>query len=104
MSTMEKQNTPRTRRSFTEEFKADAVALVEESGGQIAKVAKELGIYDSSLGNWVRQAREKAEGEPTPEERAEIRELKRELERVTRERDILGKATAYFSARDPRNG
>lgn len=94
----------RNRRKFSDEFKADAVALVEESGGQIAKVAKELGIYDSSLGNWVRQARESADGDPTPEERAEIRELKRELERVTRERDILGKATAYFSARDPRNG
>ena len=94
----------RGRRKFTHEFKADAVALVEESGGQIAKVAKELGIYDSSLGNWVRQAREEAAGAPTAEERAEIRELKRELERVTRERDILGKATAYFSARDPRNG
>ena len=94
----------RSRRKFTDEFKADAVALVEESGGQIAKVARELGIYDSSLGNWVRQAREEAAGAPTAEERAEIRELKRELERVTRERDILGKATAYFSARDPRNG
>ena len=94
----------RSRRKFTVEFKADAVALVEESGGQIAKVAKELGIYDSSLGNWVRQAREEAAGAPSAEERAEIRELKRELERVTRERDILGKATAYFSARDPRNG
>lgn len=94
----------RTRRKFTDEFKADAVALVNESGGQIAKVAKELGIYDSSLGNWVRQAREEAAGAPTAEERAEIRELKRELERVKRERDILGKATAYFSARDPRNG
>ena len=94
----------RIRRKFTDEFKADAVALVEESGGQIAKVAKELGIYDSSLGNWVRQAREEAAGAPSAEERAEIRELKRELERVTRERDILGKATAYFSARDPRTG
>ena len=97
-------NERRPRRKFTDEFKADAVALVEESGGQIAKVAKELGIYDSSLGNWVRQAREEAAGAPTAEERAEIRELKKELERVTRERDILGKAAAYFSARDPRNG
>ena len=94
----------RRRRKFTDEFKAEAVALVEESGGQIAKVAKELGIYDSSLGNWVRQAREQAEGAPTPAERAEIHELKRELERVTRERDILGKATAYFSARDRGTG
>lgn len=94
----------RPRRQFTDEFKAEAVAMVEASGGQIAKVARELGIYDSSLGNWVRQAREQAEGAPTAEERAEIRELKRELERVKRERDILGKAVAYFSARDPRSG
>jgi len=101
---MSNTNERRTRRKFTDEFKADAVALVEESGGQIAKVAKELGIYDSSLGNWVRQAREEAAGAPTAEERAEIRELRKELERVTRERDILGKAAAYFSARDPRNG
>jgi transposase len=94
----------RPRRRFTAEFKAEAVRLVEESGGQIAKVARELGIYDSSLGDWVRQARAEAEGAPTASERAEIRELRRELERVTRERDILGKAVAYFSARDPKNG
>ena len=99
-----KKSERRPRRRFTPEFKAEAVRLVEESGGQIAKVARELNIYDSSLGNWVRQAREEAEGAPTAEERAEIRDLKRELERVKRERDILGKAVAYFSANDPRNG
>jgi len=101
---MSSTNSGRPRRKFTAEFKADAVRMVEESGGQIAKVARELGIYDSSLGNWVRRAREEAEGTPTAAERAEIRDLKRELEWVRRERDILGKATAYFSARDPRNG
>ncbi len=101
---MSSTSSRRPRRRFTDEFKADAVAMVEELGGQIAKVARELGIYDSSLGNWVRRAREEAEGAPTAVERAEIRELKRELDRVRRERDILGKATAYFSARDPRNG
>lgn len=94
----------RPRRKFTEEFKAEAVRLVEESGGEIAKVARELGIYASSLGNWVRQARQEAAGAPTSSERVEIRDLKRELERVRRERDILGKAVAYFSASDPRNG
>ena len=94
----------RGRRTFTPEFKAEAVAMVRESGGQIAKVARELNIYDSTLGNWVRQADEEAAGAPTAEERAEIRELRRELERVKRERDILGKAVAYFSASDPRNG
>ena len=99
-----KKGEGRRRRKFTDEFKAEAVRLVEESGGNIAKVAKELNIYDSSLGNWVRKAREEAQGAPRAEERAEIRELKRELERVKRERDILGKAVAYFSAHDPRNG
>jgi transposase len=94
----------RNRRKFTPEFKAEAVALVEASGGNIAAVAKELGIYDSSLGNWVRQAREQAEGAPSVEERAEIRELKRELDRVKRERDILAKAVAFFSASARENG
>lgn len=100
---MSTSSSRRGRRKFTDEFKADAVAMVEESGGQISKVARELGIFDSSLGNWVRRAREEAAGAPTVQERAEIRELKRELERVRRERDILGKAVAYFSASDPRN-
>ena len=74
----------RNRRKFTPEFKAEAVALVEASGGNIAQVAKELGVYDSTLGNWVRQFREQAEGAPSGEERVEIRDLKRELDRVTR--------------------
>ena len=94
----------RNRRKFTPEFKAEAVALVEASGGNIAAVAKELGIYDSSLGNWVRQSRGQAEGAPSVEERAEIRELKRELDRVKRERDILAKAVAFFSASTRENG
>lgn len=93
----------RPRRKFTPEFKAEAVAMVEASGGQIAKVARELKLHDSSLGNWVREAREEAAGAPTVQERAEIRELRAELERVTRERDILGKAVAYFSASHPKS-
>ena len=81
----------RGRRKFTPEFKAEAVEMVEAAGGNIAQVANELGIYDSSLGNWVRQARAEANGAPSVEERAEIRELRRELERTRRERDILAK-------------
>ena len=77
--------------------------MVEASGGQIAKVARELKLHDSSLGNWVREAREQAAGAPSAAERAEIRELRAELERVTRERDILGKAVAYFSASHPKS-
>jgi transposase len=84
----------RSRRKFTPEFKAEAVEMVEAAGGNIAQVAQELGIYDSTLGNWVRQAREQAVGAPSAEERAEIRDLKRELERTRRELDILAKAVA----------
>jgi transposase len=87
----------RSRRTFTPEFKAEAVRLVEASGGNITKVAKELGIYDSTLGNWVRDARQTSAEGPSAAERAEIRELRKELERVTRERDILAKAVAFFS-------
>jgi transposase len=89
--------TSRNRRKFTPEFKAEAVEMVEAAGGNIAKVARELGIYDSTLGNWVHKAREQAAGAPSAEERAEIRELRRELERTRRERDILAKAVAFFS-------
>lgn len=55
---MEKGRPPgRTRRRFTEEFKADAVALVLDGGRPVAHVADDLGIGESSLGYWVRQAR-----------------------------------------------
>ena len=94
----------RARRKFTDEFKAECVAMVLEGGVKIAQVAREMGVHETSLGNWVRLAREEADGAPSSEERAEIRELKRELERVKRERDILGKAVAYFSVNDQRNG
>lgn len=74
--------TTRPRRKFTPELKAEAVAVVAAAGGSIAQVAKELGIHDSSLGNWVRAAKAQADGARTAEERAKIRELRRELERV----------------------
>jgi transposase len=93
----------RPRRKFTKEFKAEAVRLVEEADGQVGRVARELNIWDSTLGNWVAEARREAAGAPSSTERVEIRELRRELERVTRERDILGKAVAYFSASHPKN-
>lgn len=87
----------RSRRKFTPEFKSEAVAMVNDSDGKISRVARELGISDTSLGTWVRQARAEANGAPTAEERAEIRDLKRELDRTRRERDILAKAVAFFS-------
>ncbi len=100
---LKKSGVKAPRRTFSEEFKTDAVQMVADSGGRIAKVARELNIYESTLAKWVSHAREQADGAPSEMERAEIRELRRELERVTRERDILGKAVAYFSGSHPKS-
>ena len=62
----------------------------EESGGQIVQVARELSIWESTLGKWVRQAKCEAAGAPSVEERIEIIVLRRKLELVTREHDMLG--------------
>ena len=88
----------RTRRSFPREFKADAVALVLDEGRSIASVARALGIGESNLGNWVRQARvDRGEREGlTTSERAELARLRREVTQLRMERDLLKRATAFW--------
>jgi transposase len=89
---------PRNRRQFTAEFKRDAVELVRTSGRSIAEIARELGIYDSTLGNWVRQDRidrGEAEGLAT-EERARLRQLEAENARLRMERDLLKRTVAFW--------
>lgn len=92
---------PRKRRSFSEEQKADAVRLVRVSGESISKIARELGLTENSLRNWVRQADidegKGPAGAWTTEEKAEMRKLRKELRRVTMERDFLKKAAAFFA-------
>jgi transposase len=87
----------RSRRSFSDEFKRDAVALVTETGRPIARVAEELGVYDSTLGNWVRQARDaEQEAEPLDEAQARIEQLEAELVEARRERDLLKRTVAFW--------
>ena len=71
---------PRTRRRLSKEFKADAVALVLEGAGWWVHVARDLGIGESNLGNWVCQARIDRGNKPglTTEERAELVRLHRQ--------------------------
>ena len=98
MSTMEKRDTLRTRRSFTEEFKADAVAMVLDDGRKIVDVADAIGVGEGTLGNWVRL--EKIErGERvglTRDDRSELVELRKENARLRMERDLLKRATAFW--------
>jgi transposase len=85
--------------NFTDEFKRDAVAQITERGYPIKEVSERLGVSLHSLYAWKRKFAKAATGET--EKDVEIRRLKRELARVSEERDILKKATAYF-ARDAR--
>jgi transposase len=88
----------RRRRKFTAEFKRDAVELVRTTGRPIAQVADELGIYDSTLGNWVKQDRvDRGEREGlTSDERARLRELESENARLRMERDLLKRSVAFW--------
>lgn len=88
----------RTRRSFSPEFKADAVALVLDERRSIASVARSLGVGESNLGNWVRQARvDRGEREGlTTGERTELARLRREVTQLRMERDLLKRATAFW--------
>jgi transposase len=88
----------RTRREFTAEFKRDAVELVRTSGRPIAHIAAELGIYDSTLGNWVRQDRsDRGEQDGlTSDEQTRLRALERENARLRMERDLLKRTVAFW--------
>jgi transposase len=91
----------RKRRKFTDEFKAETVRLVRDSGKTVGAVARELGLTETALRRWVEQARPAVTPTPvgglTLEERAELGELRREVRTLRMERDILKKATAFFA-------
>lgn len=92
--------TKTTRARYTLEFKREAVRLVE-SGPSKASVAKRLGVVEQTLFNWIKASQEGrlsgVDSRPVSAEQMEITRLRAELARVTMERDILGKATAYFA-------
>ena len=73
--------------NFSDEFKRDAVAQITERGYPVAEVSQRLGVSQHSLYAWKRQLARQVSGDAGKD--AEIRELKRELARVTEERDIL---------------
>lgn len=95
---------PEKRRNYSPEYRAAAVERVIESSLPIAKVARELGILEGTLGNWVAAyKREHAGEEPklTLDERARLREAERELREVKMENEFLKKCASYFAQRQP---
>ena len=91
---MEK-NGKRKRRSFSAEYKAETVQLVQRSGKSIGQMALELGISETALRRWVEQTEVEAgrgpEGALKRSEREELVELRRENRRLRLEREILKK-------------
>ena len=97
---MSKTNDRQAGGKYTLEFKLEAVRLVK--GGQAVPVtARILGVPMQTLGNWVRLSEKgqlKGAGDkPVSVEQMELARLRAQLARVTMERDILKKATAYFA-------
>ena len=92
----------KTRRTFTPEFKVEAVRLVAEQGKSLAEVARDLGLGESLLRSWRPALASEGDqafpgkGNP-PALEEELRRLRAENKRLTMERDILKKATAFFA-------
>jgi transposase-like protein len=88
---------PERRRKFTPEYREEAVKAVIESSRPIAQVARELGIVEGTLGNWVAAYRRDHAGEEPPlavSERARLRELEREVRELRLKNEFLGKGVS----------
>lgn len=95
----------RTKRKFTQEFKTESARLVTDQGYTCSAAADAVGINVSLMAKWVKALRESntpatafpGKGHLRPHD-AELAELRKQLKKVTMERDILKKATAYFAS------
>ena len=84
---------------YPEEFKVEAVKQVTEKGHSVAEVATRLGTTTHSLYAWIkRYAPQEPKIKDSRDEVSELAKLKKELQRVTEERDILKKAAVYFAS------
>ena len=79
----------RPRRSFDREFRDGAVRIVKETGRPVARVARELGVCEGTLGHWVRQDAAERAGGLNSDERAELVGLRKENAALRMKRDVL---------------
>ena len=89
---------------FTEEFKIQAVKQVIDQGYSVASVSERLGVTSSSLYNWIKAYGPDSEEHRQSQEQSDrIKQLEKELKRVTMERDILKEATVFFAGESKKN-
>ena len=91
------------RRTYSASFMADAVQLVQD-GDSISRVARELGVPNGTLWNWVQKARGQREPGTAvtaslSAEQQELRALRQRVAELEQENDFLGKASAYFASK-----
>ena len=89
------------RRSFTPEYKEQVARMVVEESRPIPSTAREIGVNEQTLRNWVNAYRIDHAGEEPPltiSERARLRELEKELRELRLEKEFLGKAAAFFAS------
>ena len=88
----------RQRRSFPEDFKRDAVALVTEQGYKVSEAARSLDIHENVLRKWKQKLEQEEAGEAlNVDEHEELKRLRRENRELRMEKEILKKASAYFA-------
>jgi transposase len=89
------------RRSFTPEYREELARMVVEESRSIPSTARELGINEQTLRNWVNDYRAVHAGDEPPltvSERARLRELEKEVRELRLEKEFLGKAAAFFAS------
>jgi transposase len=92
---------PKQRRSFTPEYKEQVARMVVEESRAIPSTAREIGVNEQTLRNWVADYRKHQAGDEPPltiSERARLRELEKEVRELRLEKEFLGKAAAFFAS------
>ena len=84
------------RRKFDREFRDGAVRIVVETGKPIAQVARDLGIHEGTLGNWVARARGDGETGLKPDDFADLQRLRAENAELRMERDVLKRSVVLW--------
>ena len=89
---------PEKRKKYDREFREGAVRIVEETGKPIAQVARDLGVNEGTLGNWVQRAREAREGrgELSRDDYEELKRLRAENAELRMERDVLKRSVVLW--------